>query len=495
MTIATAPYTALVAGSPVNLVAGSLSVQRQIGQRSTGSVQVWGPLGQKWQYGTQIQILDDVGATAFNGYISLDHAERAAGARQGVGFLEHTLTLMDNCYRADKRVIWVSYLNAPAGFIAQDLVNRVLYQEGVTYTATSIAAGVGVPEAIWNGKQISAALDWLSKNSGYWWNIDDAGVLWFQPYGGIPAPFPIDGTQVDSTKNFSVDFGSANYVNTQYTKGGNAEKGSKRNPLVESFIGDGLRRSFTLSYPISSLYQITLNGVDITAQSLAKGSSGGQVYYARGDAVIAQDPSQAVLQPSDTLVVYYSGRVPAVGKAQNSALIATQKAREGGSTSGIVESVYSDTKVHTLPAALQIASALLAHYGHDVAILNFDTMWKGLVEGQSLSVNLPDFGLNQSMLITNVNILDQGSDDVGVNIWFHITAVGSPYDVAQWQTLWQNMMNQQTDPADLSDVNDLQFTPIVTSTFTHTPSFTTTGFKTVGPICGVSMLCGSWTVA
>src|SRR5581483_1860989 len=120
------------------------------------------------------------------------------------------------------------------------------------------------------------------------------------------------------------------------------------NQLHDQFKGDGQTRNFTLAYPVSRVFQIKLNGVDITAQSLTKGNSGGAYYYAVGDAVIAQDPGQTVLTSSDTLDVYYAGRVPAIGKASNSSLIAAQKAREGALSSGIVESVYKDTKVHTL---------------------------------------------------------------------------------------------------------------------------------------------------
>lgn len=483
---------AQIGGTTVNVIAGSLSVQNQIGQRSTGSIAVWTSLGTFWQYGTQVQVYDDSETKVYAGYTTKDKVTKA-GARLGQGYLEHALQLMDNCYKADKRVIFQSYLEVSAGAIVQDLVNRVLYQEGVTYSATSIAAGPTIPEVIWNGKQISAAMDWLAKNAGYWWNIDINGVIWFQPYGGVPAPFVLDGSQVEAgtAGGLSVEYGNDMYVNTQYTKGGNSTKGSKTNPLIETFHGDGARRNFTLSYPVSSIYQVVQDGVDVTAQSLTKGSSGGFWYYAPGDAVIAQDPGQTILVNTDTLEIHYDGRVPAIGKAINSTLIANQKAREGSTGSGIVESVYADTKVHSLSAALGIASALLAHYGSDTTVLEFDMLASkasGLMEGQMLTVNLSDFGLsNKQMLVASVTISDQND---GYNLWYHVMAVGSPYDTAQWQTYWQNLMNQQSDASDLSDVNDTQLTPIVTSTFSHTPSFRASGMKTTCPIIGPSLLIG-----
>src|SRR6185312_2040759 len=130
------------------------------------------------------------------------------------------------------------------------------------------------------------------------------------------------------------------------------------------------------------------------------------------------------------------------------ALIAAQKAREGGGT-GYVESLYSDTKVHTQPAAYQIAYDLLTHYGQDATVITFSTRTKGLMPGQMLTVNLADYALsNKQMLINSVAVSDQSD---GFSIWFDVTAVGSPVESAQWPTLWQNLMAQNSDPSDSTD--------------------------------------------
>ena len=49
---------------------------------------------------------------------------------------------------------------------------------------------------VWTYKKATDALAWLAQQSGYWFNVDSNGVLWFQPYTGVPAPWSIDGTQV-----------------------------------------------------------------------------------------------------------------------------------------------------------------------------------------------------------------------------------------------------------------------------------------------------------
>lgn len=482
-------WTATIGGSAVTITAGSLSVTNEVGQRSQGSLQVKTALGVLYQYGTRVLIYDDTGALAYSGYTTHDKATKPTGSRQGQGWLEHDIQLMDNCYRADKRRVFKSYLNVSAGYIVNDLLGAYLAPEGVTATATSIAAGGTITEVIWAGsKSVSEALTWLAQQSGYWWQIDKNGVLWFQPYSGVPAPWALDGTQADSLQELSVISGNDMYVNKQYVKGSYSEKG----PLTETFHGNSLTRSFTLAYPVATISSVTLNGADVTAQSLTKGSSGGQFYYAKNDAVVAQDTGQPLLTSSDTLVVTYKGRIPVLASAQNSALITAQQTREGGGT-GLVESVYTNTKVRTLPAAFQISSALLAHYGEDATLLSFTTRQSGLAPGQLLSVTLPDFNLSaMGMLIASVTITDAPDN---LNIWYQVSAIGSPLEVAQWQTYWANLMAQSSDPSDYVDTVDTSLALLTTSSFTRTPSVTITQTKVMGPICNVSMMCGQWTVA
>jgi hypothetical protein len=475
-----------IGGSSVNVVQGTLDVINQIGQRSTGSVTVWSALGVQYQYGTQCAVYDNTGALRFAGFTSKDKVTKLS--QQGTGYLEHQITLMDNCYKADKRLFFNSFLNTPAGTIVQAMLADVLASEGVTSTPSSIAAGPTIVEVIWNGKQCSSALTWLAQVSGYWWNIDLNNVLWFQPYGGVPAPFVLDGTQVSVDSNLSVTFGNDLYVNRQFVKGATAQTGI----LTESQHGDGLKRGFTLSYEIASTtaadLSITLNGV---AQTIGtKGDVGQQWYVAIGDAVVAQDTGGTILTSGDTLAVTYKGRYPVLGLAQNSALITAQKAREGGGSTGFVENQFSNTKVHTLTAANQEASALLAHYGADMTQLTFNTLTSGLTEGQMLTVNLPDFGItNAQMLISQVELTDSINENF--NIWNVVTAIGSPVESAQWQTFWQNLLNQSADALDLSNVDDAAgLANFFTSTLVVTPTIVVYKTHTVCPICNTSTICG-----
>jgi len=477
-------YTALVAGEYVTVQQGSINIQKAVGTQGTGSMTVKSALGTVWEYGTQALIYDETGTIAYGGFIANDHAYRDAGARQGdLGWLNHDLTLMDNTYKASKRYAFKAYANTTAGAIVLDIWGTYLAAEGVTASSATVATGPTIVQGVWGGsKSIAEIFNWLAQQAGFWWTIDESLTLWFQPYGGIPAPFSLDGTNVDAMQSVTVDSGNSMLTNKQYVKGSVAQKGTTTAPLVESFKGDGASRSFTLGYELNTLISVTLNGLDITSLVQDKGSSGGSYYALVGDPVITQDPSQSVLTSSDTLVVTYIGQFPVIAAAQSSAQISAQAARERTGT-GIIETVYSDTKLRSLPAAFQVASGLLTHFGADTTLLTFNTKETGLQPGQLLNVTLSDYNIsNLPMLIAGVNISDQQD---GLTIWFQVAAVGAPgaaawaVESSQWTTYFHNLMAQSSDPSDYTDAQDTALVIPSVSVASHTPSVTITATKAI----------------
>jgi len=488
-------YVVKIAGAAVDVEAGTLDVTNEIGQRSQCTFTACTGTGIHWDQGTQVQVYDDTGALRYSGFIDTSQTSKPGFAP----ILYHAVTCMDNHYLADKRLAFQSYLTVSAGSIVQSLWQNYLQPEGVTLGP--IAAGIIIPEAIWNGTQVSKALDWLAQQCGYWWQIDEQKRLWFQPYGGLSAPFTLDGTQVAQNDKLSITWGNRQYRNRQFLVGGKDRTSLQH----ETRHGDGTTRAFTLSYPVAILTGkdkttqqprgIFVNGVQQTVASKTKTTTA-QWYYAIADAVLAQDPSQPVLQSTDALDIWYEGEYPVVALAQNSALIAHQRQLEGGGT-GYVEARESNTKIHTLAAGFQIAQAELAHYGQSMTTL----VWaapaaripNGLATGQLLNVNLADFDLSEQMLVRSVEITDNTDN---LNVWYIVTCIGSPYDVS-WQTFFQTLLNQN-GAADTTDPANQDGSAILATLFqvqlARTPAATVTATTAACPICGPNTLCGPNTV-
>lgn len=463
-----------IGGTQVPAIAGTLNAQQQIGQRGQGSLSVWSALGTMWPYGTAISITDRFGAPIYSGYVTDDGAYKS-GARLGTGLLQHDLTLMDNAYRADKRLIIQSFLRENAGDIFADLATNALGGEGVTISGTvgsgSVATGVLITEKAFVLAKVSEAFDWLAEQCGYWWMIDAAGVAWFQPYGGLAASGSLDGTTISADDKLKVKRGNALYVNRQYVRGG-YDKTPQR---TEYLPGDGHKRAFTLAYEVADMISVYENSV-LKSTGTKGVDSGKDVYFAVGDAVIAQDDSGTTLGSGDTLVVTYKGRYPVIGVATNPTLIAQQAVLEGGGT-GIVESAATASQVYDQATATQQASALLAKYGSDLITLDYYTLTPGtLLPGQSISVSLSDFALsNHSMLVTALEITD-GVDSI--NLWYHYTLVGSPYSAAQWENFYKRALAQTPDPAAFGN---LQTVVVVAGAMQSNSGLSVTAAQVVAP--------------
>lgn len=433
-------YTVTINGQSVPVEAGTLDIHNEIGQRSSCTFTIYDTQQSIYLNGAQVQVLDPNGTILYGGFVDTDTVSKPGWGPT----LEHQIECRDYHYLADKRLAFRSYLNTNAGAVVLDLYNRYLKAEGVLLGG--VGSGVALPEVVINYGQISQALDSLAQQSGYWWEIDEQRKLWFQPYTGRAAPWTLDGSQADQMQTLTLVRGNPQYVNRQFAKG--AYDATKAQTLT--LHGNGTQ-AYTLPYQIASLTSVVINGV--TQSVGTKGTdSGKQVYYQVGDAVLALDPSQPLYGAGDTIVVTYTGRYPVVALASHATLISTQRTREGVGT-GYVESVYADSKLHTLAAALKIASAMLAHYGCDMTTLTFATGTPGLKQGQLLTALLPMFGVdmaNRQMLIRSVEISD--SQD-GANLYYTVEAIGSPYDVT-WQSFFQDLVNQSQDATDPLTIGD-----------------------------------------
>lgn len=479
-----AAFVVKVNGSPVNVIAGTLDANNTIGQRSMFTFQAWDVTGALvWDQGSHVELYDLNNNKVYGGFVEQDVITKPGYS----SLLEHSVTCKDYHYLADKRLAARSYLNQQAGQIVLDLLDNYLASEGVTVTSTSISMGPTLPEVVFNYELVSKCIDAIAQQAGYWWQIDQNAVLYFQPYGAINAPYTIDGSTVALDDTLRLTVGNPQYVNRQFVTGGY----DKTNTLTETRMGDGHSRAFALKYEVSAdVPVIQVNGVSQTVNIKGR-TSGYQWYYAEGDQTIAQDDAGTVLGIGDTLTVTYKGRYPIVALAQNNALITQQQTLEGMGT-GYVDSKYTNKKIKTLAGGFQIASSLLAHYGQKMHQLTWRTKQSGFQQGQLVQVNLPAFSLNTQMLIQTVEITD-GVDDY--NIWYIITAVGSPIDVT-WQTLFQNLANQ-SDPMDQVNVGDDGTLAILTqwsaawgwTTGTLTPTSFTCFLCGNSTLCGASLIC------
>lgn len=463
-------YTVTIGGQFVFVEAGTLTVDNTIGKRSQASFTVKHDIYTHFQEYQQCSIYDQTGTLVFSGYLTQPKEQYHGYA--GNNYLISTIQCIDQHWLADKRLVAATYVNKTVGYIAQDIMNNILAQEGVTrgqiydgltpsttlYPATTLYPGgnVGlIPQATFYYCKVSDALDALVKQASsagvpYYWMIDQNKNLWVVPYTAVVNSTIIDGTQIDGINNAAtVTRSNPSYRNTEYMLGGVAQTVTQNVTIV----GDGNKRDFPLGYALASAPTIVISGVTQTVG--LKGTTGSQWYWAQGDNIITQDTGQTILANGATGNVSYTGQYPNTSIISNAAQISYQASLDG--TTGIVEVADTDTSLTTASNAFTEASALLQRYGMQGVLLQFTTRQTGFAPGQLVTVNLPMHSLNNvQMLIEEVSASDQVD---GLNIWFTVKAIIGAYDVT-WQDFFSKLLAQQT-PANSINIGSTNATSIL----------------------------------
>lgn len=429
-------YGITISGVSQFVIAGSLTVDNTIGRRGTAAFTLRTTTATHFQQYQPVSILDAMGHLVFSGYVT-QPKEQKPGFRAS---LIHTITCVDQHYLADKRVIAATYTGKTCGYIVQDIVSQILSQEGVT-VAQIIDSGVVIPSATFVYCSVAAALDALVTQASaagipYYWQIDQNKQLWFVPYTAVVNSTIVDGTAVDQTYNLAtVQRQNPTYRNTQYILGGTAQTATQ----TESRPGDGVTTSWAMGYDLSTVPTITVSGVAKTVG--IKGiDTGKDFYWSKGSPTITQDSSATVLTSAQTLRVVYVGQYPTVIQTAQSAQISYQASIDG--STGIVENVITDATLTSTANGLSEASQLLTRYAAQGTQLVFSTLVAGYAQGQLITVNLPDHGLNNvQMLIEDCSASDQVD---GIHIWYQITCVLGPYDVS-WVDFFSTLLRQQQE--------------------------------------------------
>ena len=132
--------------------------------------------------------------------------------------------------------------------------------------------------------------------------------------------------------------------------------------------------------------------------------TGKDFYWSKFEKEITQDDSGTSLLSTDDLDVTYQGFVPIIVQALNATEISDRLAIEGGT--GVYEDIVDDPSIENNELALQKVNGMLRRFGIIPEIVTFETDRAGLRSGQLLTINLPEYGLDDTYLVDNVDISD-----------------------------------------------------------------------------------------
>jgi len=307
---------------------------------------------------------------------------------------------------ASRRVAIGLRTTETSGTAVQALISNYLTGEGVS--AGTISDGAYLDYLPWNYIPVEMALDELAEISGFFWNIDKDKALHFCAVDENPAPFDI----TSSNKPYSsIQFRkSRRSLKTRvYVRAGTEVSTTSS---VETFKGDGERRTFVVANEIGGVPTVEVNtggGYASKTVGINGIDTGKQFYYNIGRNQVTQGSGETALSSSHTLRVTYSPRYPLIISAVDDEAEAARSAIETGS--GIYERVVDATDTSDTDEAQLKATSILSQYSAPRLECRYVTFTGGLQAGMTQLINLSAHSVNENFLIESVDasMLDDGT--------------------------------------------------------------------------------------
>lgn len=280
---------------------------------------------------------------------------------------------------------------------------------------TNVAQGAVVDTILWNEEtSVAEAISQLAEVSGFQWWIDEERELYFQPRTFTTAPFSLSSSG-GNYRNFSVRRTREDKVNAALMRVDWDQIGYEQ----ETFTGNGSATSWTLAYRVGQMISVSVNGENKEfAVWLAE--SDRAYYYEEGTDTIRQDPDEAVLTTSDTLVVTYRKFGANVIYADDSADISSTATAEGNS--GIYQAVFERPGIGQAQA-LADGDAIIAERKRIVNEISYETDQQveatahSLRPGQLQTIANSYFNVSSgTYLIREVSITDVGGQWLRIGV-------------------------------------------------------------------------------
>lgn len=396
------------------VVPGSLSFGSQVGARSNGNFILRGDITQEPKSGQDV-VFKQGETIVFGGLIA---RVKMVELNTNTDKLEFVVTVCDYSRYAERRTIANTFTNQTQGEIVRHLVQTKLAVFGVVNGR--IDDGALINKVNYNYMKVGAALTELAQLNGKIWWIDYEKKLHFVDRTEFKASFDLTPA-TPYYRKLSLVNEDATYRNVQTVRAGRGIT----DPRTEQFVGDGTRKTFTVSFPIANILSMSVNSSPVTFGKKLAGL-GEDFVWEVDSSEITQSEANNPLTSFYVLEVVYEGFYPVVVQVADDDEIAARTTIENV-TSAVYEELVDDESIGSHVDALNRATTLLQAYGKVQKEISYDTFRPGLSAGMLQNVEIPALGLDEPFLITAIKV-----DEVNDNLLnYQITAVDGK-DVGGW---------------------------------------------------------------
>jgi hypothetical protein len=375
------------------------------------------------QQGSRWQIYID-GTLVFIGWA--ESIEAHLITRQA-SLMVHVISCVGTKYITDKQIIAPQlFVDTTPGEVVNDLVT-LMDDDGVTSTyGTDIiepgifpsnTAGVAVCGQVYpwdyyikvydpSYQTITKVLDVMAERSLSYWLIDETKHLYFKALdeGTGVAPWTLTRDKILGMETCKLMTANPKYRNTMIMK----RVGRDLGRTFKTWEGDGENITYDLGNPIRDEPEIYVDG--LRDRNIGyDGETGHNWYWSMGNAVISRDETIKPLQKGDKLrIVFYPYVVSGGGPGSYTAWSKADAVSARAAIDDCSGYVYWLDEGYDCDRSTSdaIARALCDYYSETGKKITFDTLdGAGVKVGQILTVNIPEFNLNNvDMIISNVSI-------------------------------------------------------------------------------------------
>lgn len=294
--------------------------------------------------------------------------------------------------RLNKKLVTETYENE----YDDDIIDHVVENYANEFTTYNVERSQQIDEIVFDYKNAGEAIRNIAKRTNYEYYVDYEKDIHYLRLGSVAAPYSIT-ENIETTghyKDLKIDSDKSQLKNRIYARGGKYL--SDEQPY--EFVADGIQTTFNLPYlprnPIH-VYVDTGDGNGYDEKSL-----GVDDLSTTGDFVVNYESGTIknldydTLNSGDKLKVTMKREIQALTQDDDEASINAIQEIEGGD--GIYEHLESVPEIKTIDGCHEAALAILA-VDKDIKVLgSFQTEQDGYRSGQTIILDLPNWGYENS---------------------------------------------------------------------------------------------------
>ncbi len=316
--------------------------------------------------GDTIELLED-GIKIYGGIL----VERNQKMRGGL-LIAYECKCKDYSHLLDGKLVVKNYANQLPNAIVNDIL--AAYTTGFTQNNVKVAS-FQIRSIKFNYEQVSRSLTQLSDQIGWDWYVDPDKDIHFFDEETATAPFSLD----DASGNFEwatleMNQNIINLKNNVFVRGGEYKKTIAEANAVDSYLGDGTKKTFQLAYKYDNITVKKGGVVQTIGTDQQTDPATVDLLYNFNEKFIkfASAPANGM-----AVVIYGDAFIPIIAAVRDQDSIATY---------GEFQQAVIDKSITSVAEAQSRAKAELKKYSENVFEGRFKTLKTGLRVGQQITV-------------------------------------------------------------------------------------------------------------